>query len=133
MNLLKYLQLLTELKCPCLNKLTSKYGKRIVLSFFFMLYKAWRMSESSFSHSFLAVFLKLVIQLITSFILKQVFLGENCFASLVFFNQVSFLLLLYANIPFKWLKTGLKRKLFDFYVESIAFRIKILINVTSVK
>ena len=36
----------------CSNKLTSKYGKRVVLVFLYILYKAWRKLESSFCHSF---------------------------------------------------------------------------------
>ena len=56
MNLIKYLKLLAELKYPFLINLTSKYKKRIVLIILFTLYKARKMSESSSSHSFLAVF-----------------------------------------------------------------------------
>ena len=52
MNLFKYLKLLAELMYFCLNKLTSKYGKRAVIFLLYTLYKAWTMSESSFSHLF---------------------------------------------------------------------------------
>ena len=39
----------------CSNKLTSKYGKKNIL-IFYIHYKARKMSESSFFHSFIAVF-----------------------------------------------------------------------------
>ena len=48
------------------KKLTSKYGKRIVLICLFTLYKVPRMS--SFSHSFIAVFLLSFVSDATSFI-----------------------------------------------------------------
>ena len=38
-NLFKYLQLLTKLMYLSLNKLTSKYVKRVVLIFLYTLYK----------------------------------------------------------------------------------------------
>ena len=36
---------------------------------------------------------------------------------------------LYANIHFKYLKVDGEENLFDFYVESVAFKMKILINI----
>ena len=50
------------------KQVKSKYRKRIVLIFLYTLYKAQRKSESSFSHSFLAVSSLLVMQQICSFI-----------------------------------------------------------------
>ena len=49
--------------------IASKVWKKIVLIFLYTLYKAWRKSESWFSHSFLAVFPSLVMQWISSLIL----------------------------------------------------------------
>ena len=49
----------------CLKKLTSKYGKRIVLIYLYALYKAQRMSESSLSYLFVAVFPFLVMKRIS--------------------------------------------------------------------
>ena len=83
LNLLKYLKLVAELMYLCLNKLATKvwknsnflnlkYGKiLIVLIFIYTVCKTRRKSESSFSHSFLAIFPSLVMQQISSFF-KQV-------------------------------------------------------------
>ena len=69
MELFKYLYFLTELKYPCLNKLMSKHGRTAALIFLYTLYKAGRMSELSFFHSFLAFFPLLMMQQVSSFIL----------------------------------------------------------------
>ena len=90
-----------------LNKLTSNYGKRIVLIFSYTLYKALRMSEGFFSHSFITVFLFFfVINAMNLFIhsLKRFVLKKAAYALLVFFNWVPFSFIVYANIPFKWLR-----------------------------
>ena len=55
-----------------LNKLMSKYGKRIVLVFYIYCINLKKKSKSSFSHSFLAIYSLLVLQQISSFILEQV-------------------------------------------------------------
>ena len=55
-----------------LNKLMSKYGKRIVLVFYVYCINLKKKSKSSFSHSFLAIYSLLVLQQISSFILEQV-------------------------------------------------------------
>ena len=65
----------------CLNKLMSKYGEKIVLIFLYTLYKGQRMSESSFSHSFIAVFVfpLLVMLQTSSYSFKQVcFVLKSC-------------------------------------------------------
>ena len=61
--MLHLLQLATE-QCKA-----SKVWKKVFLFFLYTLYKARRKLESSFSHSFLAVFPSLVMQRISSFIL----------------------------------------------------------------
>ena len=50
----------------------------------------------------------------------------------VLFYEDVHLFLLHVNIPFQWLYLNWEENLFDFYVESMAFRIKILINETSI-
>ena len=99
--------LLTELIQLCLNKLTSKYGKRIVLFFFIYFCVKLKKRQSSFSHSFIAEF-------------------PFCFVS----NTTNF------GCPFRPLhmqiyilnacKLGWEENLFDFCVEWIAFRKRIL-------
>ena len=64
-----------------------KYGKKLSYFYLYTLYKARRKLESSFSHSFLAVFPSLVMQQISSFF-KQVCFEKNAYGLLVFFNWV---------------------------------------------
>ena len=56
----------------CLNKLASKVWKKNCPNFLYTIYTAGRKSESSFSHSFLAVFPSLVMQRIFHSFFKQV-------------------------------------------------------------
>ena len=75
----------------CLNKLTSKYGKGIVLIFLGPLYQTQRRSESSFSHLYWAVFPLLATQRISSFILYWgQFWEKPAYELLVFFSRVPF-------------------------------------------
>ena len=91
----------------------NKYGKRIVLIFLYTLYKAQGKSKSSFSHSFIAVFPFSFFSNATNFgglfhsLYMQIYILNAC-------------------------KLDWEEKLFDFYVESIPFRIKILMNETSI-
>ena len=50
----------------------------------------------------------------------------------VLFYEDAHLFLLHVNIPFQWLYLNWEENLFDFYVESMTFRIKILSNETSI-
>ena len=114
----------------CLNRLMSKYGKRIVLIFLYALYKARRNSESSFSHS--SVFHLLVMQRISSFF-KQVYFEKILLARCWFPSTRCPFRSLYMQIyPLNTCKLDLEENLFDFYVESVTFRIKIFMSVTSI-
>ena len=63
--------------------------------------KAWRMSESSFSHLFIAVFPFSFVSNATNLFFQQVcFKKTAAYTLLVLFNWVSFLFLAYANKPF---------------------------------
>ena len=53
----------------CLNKVASKVWKKNCPNFNYKMYKTERKLESSFSHSFLAVFPSLIMQQISSFVL----------------------------------------------------------------
>ena len=89
--------------CHCLNKLTSKYEKRIAL---ITLYKTRRMSESSFSHSFIAIFPYSFVSNATNFSINSLnsfVLKKAAYVLLVFFSWVPFLFLIYANIFYKCL------------------------------
>ena len=76
--------------CSRKRFIASKVWKKIVLIFLYTLYKARRKSESSFSHSFLAIFPSLVMQQISSFF-KQVCFEKNAYGLLVFFNWVPYM------------------------------------------
>ena len=104
----------------CLNKLTSKYVKRIVQIFLYTLYEAKRKSESSFFHSSSAVFPLLVMQQISSFIHQTDLFWKKLHMCCWFFSIRCHFHSLNMQIYLS--------NLFDFYVESIAFRIKILIR-----
>ena len=76
------------------NPMTGKVYMQRELSYFdvYTLYKARRKSESSFSHSFLATFLSIVMQQISSFILwTGLLFFKNLFKLLVFFNRVPYI------------------------------------------
>ena len=63
--------------------------------------KTWRMSESSFSHLFIAVFPFSFVSNATNLFFQQVcFKKTAAYTLLVLFNWVSFLFLAYANKPF---------------------------------
>ena len=66
--------------------------EKICPNFLYTLFKARRKLESSFSHSFLAVFPSLVMQQISSFC-KQVCFEKkkNAYVLLVFFNRVPYM------------------------------------------
>ena len=96
-----------------LNNLKSM--EKALSYFLYALYKARRMSGSSFSHSFIAVLpLSLVSNATNFFIhyLKRFVLEKSCLRVADFFNRVPFSFLLYANIPLKYLETGLLTKPF---------------------
>ena len=67
----------------CLNKLASKVWKKNCPNFLYALYEDGRKSESSFSHSFLAIFF------IHS--LKRFAFFKNAYVLMVFVNRVSFM------------------------------------------
>ena len=79
-----------------LNKLTSKYGKRVVLIFYIHHIKFEESQESLLYHSFLTVFSLLSMQQISS-LFKHVCFENNCLQVTGFFQLGA----LYANIPFK--------------------------------
>ena len=104
-----------------LNKLVIKYYcKRIVLIFYLHHVKLEE-SQSSCSHSFLAIFHLLVMQQILHSLSRFV-LEKNAYGLLVFCNQVLSLFLVYANIPFKCFLTGLRRKSLWFLCRIISFQ-----------
>ena len=110
-----------------LNKLKSLYGKTAVLIFYIHCIKL----EESQSHHFLTC--SSFASKATNFFihsLNRFLLKKNCLRVAGFYQSVA----LYANTvyPLNTCKLDREENLFDFYVESIAFRIKILINITSI-
>ena len=80
-----------------LYKLTSEYGKSIVLIFYIHCIKLEKSAGPSFPHLFLAVFTSLVMQWISSFILSSdFFFFKNCLHVFSFLQSGG----LYANKPF---------------------------------
>ena len=119
-----------------LNRLTNKYGKRIVLIFLYPMYKAPSMSESYFCQP---LFLFSLVCNATNFFICSLNRWKKAsYALLVFFNWVAFLFLVYADIPFKRLQTGLRRKPFWFLCKINNFQnqntyernFKVIINIS---
>ena len=107
----------------CLNKLTSKYGKRIVQIFLYTLYEAWRISAIIFQFifscfSFFSNATNSFIHSLNSFILKK---SWCWFPS----SRCPFCFLYIQIYLLSACKVDWEENLFD-------FRIKILMNITSV-
>ena len=95
-----------------LNKLASKCGKLIVLIFYIFILRRFFVSNA----------MKFFIYSLTGLFLK------NAYALLVFFNRVLYMQIYLWNAC----KLDWEENLFDLYVESIAFRIKIFISLLSI-
>ena len=120
----------------CLHKLISKYGKRIVLIFY--IYLCIKVEESQ-SHQIFAFILSpfsfvrnatnFFIHSLSRFISKKKKKLLLCY----WFSSVwgPFYSLYMQICLLNTCKLDWEKNLFNFYVESIAFRIKILINITS--
>ena len=110
--------------------------KRIVLIFYIHCVKLEECQESSFSHSFIAVFIfsfvnnatNFFIHSLNRFVLKKKKKKKLAYALLLFFNWMPFYFLVYVNVYLNAGKLDWEENLFDFYVESIAFTIKILMK-----
>ena len=101
-----------------LNKLSRKYGKRIVLIFYIgCIMPIFPFILSCFS---------VVSNAMNFFIHFQtgLFWKKTAYALLVLFSRVPYSQIYLLNAC----KLALEENLFDFYVKSIAFRIEILIN-----
>ena len=111
-----------------LNKTTRKYGKRIALIFYIHCTKLEEVRVIIFS-LFLSRFCS-VSNAINFFIhsLNRFVLKKTTYALLLFFNWVPYMQTYLLNAC----KLDGEENLFDFYVESIAFSFKILINITSI-
>ena len=89
------------------------------------LHKVQRMSKSTFPHSFTAIFPFSFVSDATNFFIHSL---NVCFKIkclcwlLVFFNQVAFLFLVYANITFTHSQTGLRREPFWFLCRINSFQ-----------
>ena len=114
-------------------KQISKYGKRIVLIFLYTLYKAWRMSESSFFDSFVVIFSFFFVHNAMNFFIHSLnrFVFEKLFTGCRFSSVLCSFLSLYMQIYLlNACKLNWEEKLFGFYAESIAFRIKIFMRIS---
>ena len=126
----------------CLNKLASKYGKGIALVFLI-----YTVQSSKNTRVILFLFINFIAVFPFSFVsyatnLLHLFFNQVCFEKkkkkeaahvLMFFSVEWLLCSLYMQIyPLNACKLDCKEKLFDFYVDSIAFTIKILINLVSI-
>ena len=81
-------------------------------NFLYTSHKPQRMSEPSFPHLFIAIFLFSNTKNFFILSLNRFALKKAAYALLVFSNWVPFLFLVYANFPFKCLSTGLRKKPF---------------------
>ena len=116
-----------------LFKQVIKYGKRIALIFLYTLYKAWRTSESSFSDSFIVIFSFFFIYNAMNFFIHSLnrFVFEKLFTGCWFSSVLCSFLSLYMQIYLlNACKLNWEEKLFGFYAESIAFRIKIFMRIS---
>ena len=110
-----------------------KYGKTIVLILLHTLYKALRMSELSFSNSFVSIFLFSFAINATNFVIHsscRFVLKKTTHAFPVSSLKYIFCSLYMQMYILNACKLDWDESLFDFCVESLAFRIKILLNIT---
>ena len=116
---------------PSFKQVNEYVWKKNYPNFLYTIYKTQRMLEALLSHSSIAVFsfffvrnaMNFFIHSLNNFFLKKLLV--HCWFPSIKCPLPS----LYMQI---YLLNACEENLFDFYVESIAFRIKILMNVTSI-
>ena len=115
MSFFKYSELFTKLIYHYLNKLASTYGKRIVLIFLYILYKGWRMSESSFSHSHHSCFPISFVSKATNFCicsLNRLALKKSCWHLAGFLQLSNLFFLCICKYSFQMLVNCKEKKTF---------------------